>query len=577
MLTMPESSRDACRLLSNHNKRSWAKGVRRCCACFKFRTVATKGASLLLLCNILFQLEEKCSVTIYTNALAVDVVYFSLIFSNIMYVLKFLYPIMGYIADAMIGRYRMIIISLSVRLAGAVVSGIGYNVYLILDYGNWGRVLMYIGLALSSLGNAGYNANIVPYIVDQMIGASAEQLSAAIHWFYWAIAFGEFFSYILAYFMYLPYLARVLTPLLCVCSLAIGLDLVQRLNRHLDLHPQINNPVRTIFQVLYYARKNRSTYQRNRRSAFTYWDEKPPSNIDLAKLAYGGYFSEEVVEDVKTVLRLTPIVFCISVWTLLSDPFQFYHHFDDVLRYWLFDWANFFIYKIPFVTQLIILLVILGNEIIFHRYIGCFVPRMLKQIGFGLLSLIISVVFFLTIDTIGHLTSSEHIQCYFNVCWNGWPRNSTGIPINHQWILVSRIIEVGVVIFLVIPSLEFIVAQSPSRMRGLMVGIWYASGGFLQLVMKNSFFVFLFVKPLQRAIPSCMTYYYVTKIAFLSLVFLIFIRLAYKYQMRQREVVVNIHNIAEEHYERYIDQEEEYRKEMGLSSSISSSSSSDDD
>lgn len=40
---------------------------------------------------------------------------------------------------------------------------------------------------------------------------------------------------------------------------------------------------------------------------------------------------------------------------------------------------------------------------------------------------------------------------------------------------------------------------------------------------------------------------------------------------------MNIHNIAEEHYERYIDQEEEYRKEMGLSSSISSSSSSDDD
>ena len=75
---------------------------------------------------------------------------------------------------------------------------------------------MYIGLGLSSLGNAGYNANIVPFIIDQMNGASADQLSSAIRWFYIGILIAEIACEILAYLMYLPYLARVLTPLLCV-------------------------------------------------------------------------------------------------------------------------------------------------------------------------------------------------------------------------------------------------------------------------------------------------------------------------------------------------------------------------
>ena len=105
-------------------------------------------------------------------------------------------------------------------------------------------------------------------------------------------------------------------------------------------------------------------------------------------------------------------------------------------------------------------------------------------------------------------------------------------------------------------------AQSPSRVRGLMVGLWYACSGFLQLLNKNSFFVFLFIQPLRDAISSCMSYYYITKLLLVLAVFLFFIILARKYRMRQREVVVNIHNIAKDHYERYIQQEEDYRREF---------------
>ena len=46
---------------------------------------------------------------------------------------------------------------------------------------------------------------------------------------------------------------------------------------------------------------------------------------------------------------------------------------------------------------------------------------------------------------------------------------------------------------------------------------------------------------------------------------IVFLILAKHYKFQVRENEVNIHLIAEEHYERYIEQEVEYRKEMGLS------------
>ena len=115
--------------------------------------------------------------------------------------------------------------------------------------------------------------------------------------------------------------------------LAIGLDVMQRFNRYLDTNPQTDNPVKTTIQVLEYARKHKH-YSRNCRSAFTYFDEVAPTRLDFAKIAYGGVFTEEVVEDVKTMLRLTPIVICICIGGLQSNPFQFYLHFNEVGCCW---------------------------------------------------------------------------------------------------------------------------------------------------------------------------------------------------------------------------------------------------
>ena len=54
------------------------------------------------------------------------------------------------------------------------------------------------------------------------------------------------------------------------------------------------------------------------------------------------------------------------------------------------------------------------------------------------------------------------------------------------------------------------------------------------------------------------------------LMLIIFVIVAKRYKLREREKHVNIQAIVEEHYERYFDQEEEYMREDEIDNSINS-------
>ena len=61
------------------------------------------------------------------------------------------------------------------------------------------------------------------------------------------------------------------------------------------------------------------------------------------------------------------------------------------------------------------------------------------------------------------------------------------------------------------------------------------------------------------------TIFYVLKSVINLIVLIIFLILAKRYKFRVRENEINIYLIAKEQYERYLDQEDRYRREMGLS------------
>ena len=60
-------------------------------------------------------------------------------------------------------------------------------------------------------------------------------------------------------------------------------------------------------------------------------------------------------------------------------------------------------------------------------------------------------------------------------------------------------------------------------------------------------------------------YYFVFKSVTVLIILIVYTVLAKCYKLHVRENEVNIHWITEEHYKRYMEQEVEYRNEMGLS------------
>ena len=77
----------------------------------------------------------------------------------------------------------------------------------------------------------------------------------------------------------------------------------------LVIEPVNQNPIKSIYSVLKYAATHKHPA---RRSALTYWEEDIPSRIDLGKSKYGGPFTTEQVEDVKTFFHLVVVSVAIS-------------------------------------------------------------------------------------------------------------------------------------------------------------------------------------------------------------------------------------------------------------------------
>ncbi len=69
----------------------------------------------------------------------------------------------------------------------------------------------------------------------------------------------------------------------------------------LIIEPKSPQSLKIIYQVLKFAVKHKAPLNR---SALTYWEEDIPSRMDLGKSRYGGPFTTEQVEDVKTFFKI---------------------------------------------------------------------------------------------------------------------------------------------------------------------------------------------------------------------------------------------------------------------------------
>ena len=448
---------------------------------------------------------------------------------------KLLAPLVGWFADVKFGRYKMI------KFGTLFLSATAILMFVTQYTEGVTHELMQaaaMGTVLSS--TACIFVAMLPFLTDQLIGATADELSTVVYWYLWANSLGKGLSNTLidsgqtlvvvssAVIFVIPIALIIISDCLC--------------QQWLDRTHKVTNPIKLIMQVLNYTRKHKYP---ERRSAFTYLDEEQPSRMDFGKEKFGGPFTEEEVEDVKTVLRLVPIVACLSMSVDNSPPVR-------ILPVNSFIGAVLNDGLVNGIWLSVVLIIPLYR--ISRLFISKYIPSMLKCVGIGLFLQLLGYVLMEALVIKGELSSADpqrYLLCVPIHQANASLRQIPGDNVEWYWkIGPLGLYGVGQAIVHIV-FFEFIIAQSPDKMKGFVIGLKVAFGACAPTFLLGFLFIHL-TFTLCLDLTVCVT---------LAVLFVVFLFLSKRYTLRERNREINIQAIVEEHYERYMDQEEEYMKQ----------------
>ena len=181
--------------------------------------------------------------------------------------------------------------------------------------------------------------------------------------------------------------------------------------------------------------------------------------MDFGKEKFGGPFTEEEVEDVKTFLRLIPLLICLDFYVVSSDVLSLTNLLtnndgtslllDSAARLWLLP----------------IILIPLYHFLIRPLIRNC-VPSLLKCIIAGLGIYFVSLIMLLVIGILSVVKLNDTHNCFAQLS------AASDEPVKWYWKLVPyTFCLVLLKTVLTVLLYVFVIAQSPEKMKGLSIGI----------------------------------------------------------------------------------------------------------
>ena len=519
-----------------------------------------------------------------------------------------LYPVLGLLADSCCNRYNFIRVSVVLFFVSTLIGlGLAVAVLAIIEIKPsliWNGIVPSLVIALIlvlivvfifSLGM--FKAVGIQFGMDQMVEASSDQISAFIHWYYWTMNIGIGIQAMVALGgLYVfgsctlsakivqsndwldgTQIALLVTAIvLLVIQTVIGFALLVshcKFRKHLTIEPAGHNPFTSIYKVVKYAWQHKCP---ERRSAFTYWEEDIPSRIDLGKSKYGGPFTTEEVEDVKTFLTLHLLIWSLFGFHLADSGYS-------VIRQLNFKFCPSQILQAgavftPNILQTVIVMVcvpILQFLLLprLHRYI----PNMLHRLGigsvlmllqelarivivlssmeeYGTCSIVNTEVPFSFVSPIGDCISSHMYFKINNSCVNKVLHKYCGQG-NHLFLYTFIPIVIRTIAYHLVfmTALEFISAQAPLKMKGSLITLWYALSA-LRFFIQTANVFFIYQERVWLIFNG-------VRASLMLLSILLYCCVAKRYRYRLRDEVVNERYLVEEVYDRELRLAEEYERE----------------
>ena len=252
----------------------------------------------------------------------------------ILAIVMMFYPLSGFIADVCCGRLKIISISLISLLFCMILLLLALSVMETDGQGILTVILAFLSLLTFVFSLTGYQANFIQLGLDQLFEAPSRYLSLFIHYAVWAFSFGSL-HFLMNAFMLLcstvnksMEVAQISIQVILPLFLSILLLISCWKRRWFHSEPGHHNPYKTVYDVIKFARSHKHPLQR---SAFTHCDNYIPSRLDFAKERFGGPFTTEQVEDVKTFLRILLVLFAVG--PVFALEYQLHTLFSPFLVY----------------------------------------------------------------------------------------------------------------------------------------------------------------------------------------------------------------------------------------------------
>ena len=416
----------------------------------------------------------------------------------------FLYPLSGFVADIKYGRYRVMFASMTCIVISLVFMSGASGLLLAHPYASspfqWSHVkivLLFILIVLFgasyAIGLISYFANFIQFGLDQLMEAPSEYSSLFVHWVMWADSLAC--AVIVPMAATLTCHSQVVTafagsiPIVCFVLLIVILIIICCKRRWFHTEPGQDNPYKLLIKILNFAWKHKYPL---RRSAFTYCDDDIPSRLDFAKERFGGPYTTEQVENVKTFIQIFIVLLAIGpvfVINVSSDTFGLpligIHIAQKGRQFCNFRFVLLESGSLRYIT----------SAVAFPVYIlvmfSCMKrkrPRIFTRLVIGIFFSLTGVLSILITDVFGHAqieNNANHSSlCMFAIRFDQQNFGLNVPSLGMHWAsLIPINILLGIGPLLVITTVfEFIAAQSPLSMKGLIVGLFFTITGFFQLL-----------------------------------------------------------------------------------------------
>ena len=468
------------------------------------------------------------------------------------------FPVLGLIADVYWGRYKMIRRTLFIMWLATIAICVGLIVPDNYPQVRQAFTVPFIMILFISLG--GLQVNIIQFGIDQLPDASSADIIAFSNWFAWIWSVGYIITAFSLKCICKKYdtVAKLLLP--ACMTLALCLD--YNFNHWLIKEPVSENPLKLIYRVMHYAWKNKYPRQR---SAFTYCDDKHYSRIDFTKQKFGGPFTTEQVEDVKTFWRLSLFTnimiffygFCASSKYL---TYSIRYHLSDLnfteSAYCSTQDVRTHFQKVSIYAcgHLMIIVAVPLYELVLHRIMQ--VPRLsiLTKFNIGIFFTFLSMSGYLSLEATGHIIKldANKTKCWLEIDLLEHDHSfKNPLPLDYKWFMLPESLHIISNYLLLFATIQFICAQIPYTMKGLMSGWIFGAYG-CSIIVGGILLLPITAHKWPSSRYGCETWYLLSMSIVFLLVFIFASILSWRYKKRQREdTLPNEHIFAIDYYSRY--------------------------